>query len=108
MQTITLDGTTKCYVTRDTNGVHISMRLNGGDNSDSGKVEAIPIDNCPADSDYRIDISDKSYIALVKSLLYFADRSELLRILNNPIDGACWNVVERKNKSNKEKKQNEN
>lgn len=108
MQTITLDSTTKCYATRDTNGVHISMCLNGGDNSNSGTVEKIPIDNCPTDCDYRIDISEKSYIALVKSLLYFADRAELLRIINNPIDGACWNVVTRKSKGIKEKKHNEN
>lgn len=108
MQIIALDGATKCYVTRDTNGVHISMCVNSGDNSDSGMVETIPIDNCPTNVDYRIDISDKSYIALVKSLLYFVDRAELLRILNNPIDGACWNIVERKSKSNKEKKHNEN
>lgn len=107
MQTITLDGSTKCYATRDENGVHISMCLNDGGTSESGTVEKIPIDNCPTDCDYRIDISDKSYIALVKSLLYFADRAEIVRILNNPIDGACWNVVTRKSKS-KEKKHNEN
>lgn len=95
-QTIMLDGTTKCYATRDTNGVHIAMCINKGDNSDSGKVEVIPLDNCPTDGDYKIDISDKSYIALVKSLLSFANREELVRILNNPIDGACWIVATRK------------
>ncbi len=98
MQIITLDGTTKCYATRDDNGVHISMCLNGCDKTASGTVEKMPIDNCPTECDYRIDISDKSYIALLKSLLYFADRAELVRILNNPIDGACWNPDTRKSK----------
>ena len=107
MQTITLDGTTKCYATRDENGVHISMCLNGSDKTASGTVEKMPIDSCLTECDYRIDISDKSYIALVKSLLYFADRAEIVRIINNPIDGSCWNPVTRKSKR-KEKKHNEN
>ena len=106
-QTITLDGTTQCYATRDTNGIHITMCANKGDNSDSGRVEVIPFDNCPTVCDYRIDISDKSYIALVKSLLSFADRSELIRILNNPIDGACWTIATRKTKG-KENTTNDN
>ena len=101
MQTIKLDGTTQCYATRDADGVHISMHSNSGSVSDSGKVEVIPIDNCPADCDYRIDISNKSYSALVKSLLWLADRAELVRIVNNPIDGSCWTPVTRKSKKGK-------
>lgn len=102
MQTIKLDGTTQCYATRDADGIHISMRENSGSNSDSGNCAVIPIENCPTDCDYRIDISDKSYIALIKGLLWLADRAELVRIINNPIDGSCWTPTTRK--SRKEKK----
>ncbi|MCH5315468.1 MAG: hypothetical protein J1E81_06110 [Eubacterium sp.] len=98
MQTIKLDGTTQCYATRDTGGVHISMRVNSGSNSDSGNVAVMLAENCPTDCDYRIDISDKSYIALVKSLLWLADRAELVRIINNPIDGSCWTPATRKSR----------
>lgn len=103
MKIINLDGTTLCITTRDADGVHIGMLENQADKIKSGEIETRLKSDCPKEYDYRIDICDKTYIALVKSLLSFAEREELVRILCSPLDGACWSVGARKSK--KEHKQ---
>lgn len=96
MEVIKLDGSMLCYMHRDKDGVHIEMLKNTDDKIKSGTYKKVPLEDCPTECDYRIDISDKTYIALCKCLLSYAERNEFVNIVNNPIDGACWAVAKRK------------
>lgn len=104
MQIIKLDGSTLCYMYRDNDGVHIEMLENKDGKVKQGTYKQVSIKDCPTEYDYRIDISDKTYIALAKSLLFYADRGEFVKILYDPIDGACWSVAKRKTYVKKENK----
>lgn len=99
MEVIKLDGSTLCYMHRDKDGVHIEMLENADDKIKSGTYKEVPLKDCPTEYDYRIDISDKTYIALAKCLLSYAEREEFIKILYNPMDGACWSVAQRKTRS---------
>ena len=96
MEVIKLDGSTLCYMHRDEDGIHIEMLKNADYKIKSGHYAHIPLEECPKECDLRIDISQKSYIALLKSLLFYAEREEFVDILYNPMNGACWDVAKRK------------
>lgn len=92
---IKLDGSTLCTVYRDKDGVHIGFRENTNAELKSWYIK-ISLADIPTESDLRLDISDKTFIAMCKCLLAFAERGELCQIINHPIDGSCWIVGERK------------
>lgn len=96
MEVIKLDGSTLCYMHRDQDGVHLEMLPNTDDKIKSGHYAQVLLKDLPPDCDVRIDISEKSYIALLKSLLSYAEREEFVDILYNPMNGACWDVAKRK------------
>lgn len=98
MEVIKLDGSTLCYMCRDNDGVHIEMLKNTDSKIKSGTYKQVSLKDCPMEYDYRIDISDNTYIALCKSLLSYANRNEFANILLNPMDGACFDVAQRKTK----------
>lgn len=93
---IKLDGSTLCTVYRDKDGVHIGFRESTNAELKSGEYTKILLADIPTESDLRLDISDKTFIAMCKCLLAFAERSELCQIINHPIDGSCWTVGKRK------------
>lgn len=90
MEVIKLDGATLCYMHRDKDGIHIEMVEDKTKEIKIGDFKQIPLLECPSDCNYRVDISNKTYVAFVKSLLSYADRSELVNILIKPIDNSCW------------------
>jgi len=96
MERINLDGSTLCYMHRDKEGLHIEMLKNADDKIKSGTYKQVPLKDCPTECDYRIDISDKTYIALCKILLSYAEKKEFVDIVFHPIDGSCWEVAKRK------------
>lgn len=97
-QIIRLDGSNICYCHRDKDGVHIKICPNEMGELKSGEHKEVPLTEYPKEFDYRIDINDKTYVSMLKCLLAYADRVELCRILNNPIDGSAWTVAQRRSK----------
>lgn len=93
---IKLDGSTLCTVYRDKDGVHIGFRENTNAELKSGEYTKKSLADIPTKSDLRLDVSDKTFIAMCKCLLAFAERDELCQIINHPIDGSCWTISKRK------------
>lgn len=102
METIKLDGSTLCYLHRDKEGIHLKMIKNERNKLKSGEYIEVPNKDCPTEYDWRIDISDTSYISLCKCLLAYANRNEFVNIMFNPINGSCWKKAERKTKGKKD------
>ncbi len=96
MQNIKLDGSTGCFIHRDKDGIHLEMVVNDNLGCKSGDYKTVKPEDCPTQYDYVIDISETTYITLVKCMLSLATREEFNKILLNPVDGACWEVTHRK------------
>lgn len=96
MQNIKLDGSTSCLLRRDKDGIHLEMFKNDNFGLKSGDYKIVKPEDCPTQYDYVIDISETTYITLVKCMLALTTREEFNKILLNPVDGACWEVTHRK------------
>ena len=98
MKTITFDGSKIFSINREQNGqVNIALCEN-----DIG-VKIGQIRECPADEALtaeclaKIELpNEQTYINLCRSLLSYATREELVRIIGNPISWAGYTVRERK------------
>lgn len=103
MEIIKLDGTTLCYLYQDDDVIHLGMLKNSADKALSGTLRKISREDCPAEYDYRIDISHKTYSALVSGLLAYADPREFADICTNRMRQALSLAAQRKTQATEKK-----